>query len=410
MSIHHPPLPLGRSRSGLGLASGNLSLDGAYGLWTCLAWTAVLRTLIFFTGAISVWTASRFPAGYATGTPWIAFDSMSYLTIVLRGYELHNEHWPWIAFFPGYPLASRLLSTVFPPAAAMLIVSNTCAMVGFGLFYQWAKDLLGARAAFISTLLLAAFPGAVFFSAGLTEGPFMMLSALALVLASRDRWYLAACACGVASFTRPTAIALAAALVLAFLIERVSIPWPKRLLQGAVIGVVCMSGAVSYEAYLVYRTGDARIYTKAQKAWEVADDARRADAALLAAANPAVAPPRHSFRFYAEKSVTPQAWNRALAIGILTVTLYGLVRRTPIPPVWFVMPLVIFLLGYLPNNGLRASSVVRYEMAALPVFLAVGWWFAAKPTRRPGLMGVLSISLLMQVYYAVCFGRGIWVG
>ncbi len=392
------------------LTSENVGAKGAYGLWTCMAWVTALRVVIFFVGAISIWTANEYSVDYATGRPWIAFDAVHYESVLRHGYQFDNENWKWIAYFPGYPLTARLLALVMPPAVAMLIVSNLCAVLGLGLFYVWAKEMLGARVSFISTLLLAAFPGAVFYSAGTSEAPFMMLTALTLLLMHRKQWYWAATACAVASFTRPTAAAVGIMLVVAFLIESTSIPWNKRLLRGACLGIICISGSLAYQAFLMHRTGDFEIYFKAQKMWEISDDVRRAKAAQLAAANPELVPPRHTIRFYLEKASTPQAWNRCMALGILSVSLYGLLRRSGVPRVLFIMPLVIFLLGYLPNNGLRASSVTRYEMASLPVFLAIGYWFARKPNRRFGLVFFVAACLLLQVYYAYCYSLGIWVG
>src|SRR5690606_34031077 len=121
---------------------------------------------------------------------------------------------PDIAFFPLLPLLWRLLGPWFDPGPALLVIANACTLIGFTFFYQWCKALTRPRIAFWACILLATFPAAAFFSAGLTEAPFMMCVAITLFLLQRRSFYTAALVCGMATALRPTGVALAATLVL----------------------------------------------------------------------------------------------------------------------------------------------------------------------------------------------------
>jgi hypothetical protein len=67
------------------------------------------------------------------------------------------------------------------------------------------------------------------------------------------------------------------------------------------------------------------------------------------------------------------------------------------------------MMSYLPNSGLRASSILRYESAGIPLFVVTAIWLSA-PRRKPLLLAVGGLSLIVQLYYAFLFSRGFWVG
>ena len=72
------------------------------------------------------------------------------------------------------------------------------------------------------------------------------------------------------------------------------------------------------------------------------------------------------------------------------------------------LPLIIFMMAYLPNAGLRASSIFRYESAGVPLFMVLAVWLSI-PTRKPLLISLMAFSLLVQVYYAFLYSRGLWI-
>lgn len=406
-------------------------------LRSCLLSVLAIRVTVMWVGLISVWTASSVDLNWTTGIPWIAYDAGHYYHLAQNGYPpadaaddpTGNAVAP-VAYFPLYPMASRLLASVMPLPAAMLVLANLCAMVGFAFLYQWVVELTrSARTAFLTCLVMAAFPGAMFFSAGMTEGPFFMLTALTLLLAGRRQYWWAAAACGLASLARPTALALAVTLGLVALLrdgtvrQLLQTGWAnasRRLVTAGLIGVVAMSGTLAYMTFLTLRYGEPGwvLYGRAQHTWQVATEETRAAEARaadprLAAVGPVapteLPPARYTMRWFVQKLDEPQVWNRGIGLAMLFVCLLGLWKPRGIPRPLFALPLIIWFLGYLPNNGLRASALFRYEMAGLPMFLLATLWLT-QPQRRRTFTAVMLVSLGLQVYYAWRFSRGLWVG
>lgn len=379
--------------------------DSMSGLGKALAIAIVFRGLIFALGVISVYTAEgRLNPDNATGYPWVAWDGNHYLNLVYQGYAptIEDRRFPLIAFFPMLPLVTRPLTYIMPGHAALVLITNLCAIVGFGFLYSWARQLAGSRVAMLAVLIVSTYPGAVFFSAALTEGPFFMLVAMALWMLQRGKYWPAAIVAAVATATRPTGVALALLVPMYYLIQNPQLPFAKRLLMFVLLGFVSCLGGLSYQAFIWQRYKAPDAYVQAQRTWEDADHD-------MVKQEEAEGMKRYSLRFFMDRAGRPQAWNRLIALGLVVVSVVGFFHAGPIPRVVFVVPLLIFLMTYLPNNGLRSSSIIRYETAGVPIFLLVSVWLA-QMQKRGVIITVLSIQLLMQCYYAILFSRGSWVG
>lgn len=381
-----------------------------YGLPAVMCWVIGLRVLLFLVGVLSIQISpDRYQTEAATGHPWVAWDGHHYLNLILHGYatSMEDKHSPFydIAYFPLYPAFCRPLTQLMSPESAMVLVANFCSVVGFLFFYLWFRGFAGAKKAFLATLFMATFPGAVFFSAGLTEGPFFMMVALALWLLQHKMIYRAAIVSGLATLLRPTGIALAIAIGFWALFQYWKLPVPawQRLGRAMLIGLVSISGGLMYEAFLWHRYQTPTAYLKAQEYWE------RDEKVKDALQDGHLGPRRYSPQWFVNRAQTPQAWNRAIALLIVAVMLAGFIRPGPIPRVLFLLPLVIFLMTYLPNNGLRASSIIRYETAGLPVFALAAFWLSQR-SMRPLMVAFMCLQFALQMYYAVLFSRGVWVG
>jgi len=380
----------------------------SYGLVPSMGWTMGLRALIFMIGVLSVWTAAgRIDLDVASGHPWLAWDGAHYYNILRWGYTPRREDYYFylIAFFPLFPAMAKPLTMFMSPATALVVVANACSVVGFGFFYAWLKSITNARTAFIATLVMATYPGAVFFSAALTEGPFFMFVAITLWLLQKDRFYYAALVSALATITRPTGVALAMTVTFYTLVRSTPLPIWRRLSFTAMVGVISISGAIGYQAFLWHRYKAFDAYFQAQAYWE------RADAEMQQQMQTThVGPERYSPQFFMDRLHRPQGWNRIIALAIVGVMLVGFWKPGPMPRSFLVLPLVIFLMTAIPNHGLRLSSVVRYETAGVPIFALLAIWLAVNERRRPVLMTLLGLQLAVQVYYAVLFSRGVWVG
>jgi len=308
-------------------------------------------------------------------------------------------------FFPLYPLVGgivyRAVGGAVPPMAVLLAISNVAAMIGFGFFYSWARDLTGSRrVAFWAVLVGATFPGAVFLSAALTEGPFLLVTAVALWALQRNRLVTAVVATACASALRPTGVAIVVTFAVWLWLKNSHLALGRRLVITALAGVLSASGLIAFQAYLWHRYDRPDAYLAAQKTWEGPEGTMR------------VRPPLSDWRWYAERFTRPQVWNRGMALVLLVATLAGLFSRRwrgPVPWVTFLIPAIIFVIGWGPGLGLRSSSLIRFEVAALPCFLLISLWLLT-PRFRAALYAVCAVGFIIQLYYAHLFSRGVWVG
>jgi hypothetical protein len=405
-----------------------------------------IRALVFVTGLVSVNTAkpADFNFTYASGSPWIAYDAAWYHRILLDGYPKLGPTGivaPHIAYFPLLPMTARLLLNWTGPNAALLIVSNTCALIALLLLYFWARTIVEPPIAFLCVLLVSTYPAAAFFCAGYTEGPFLMLCCLSLWLLAKDRPLEAAGACGLASLLRPTAIGLIAVIVIWAMIHRPTLSLNRRLVRAALLGLLAAIGALAYEGYCWGRYDRWDAYFQAQNHWGEQLDVKgvlgvpandpasyerltsfklytEPSAAVIKARQAALLAPApaplsqklmEKIRSVPAKILNPAAWNYALAAAICLILVIALIFPGPLPRVLLALPIVIFVVTVVPEHALRFSSIARYELVAPPLFLIVAYWMWRWMPRS--LIGVIvTLFLLAQVYYAYRFSRGLWVG
>ena len=260
--------------------------------------------------------------------------------------------------------------------------------------------------------LIATFPGAVFLCAAYTEGPFLLLAAATLLAMADDRPWVAAAACTVAGAMRPTAAGLVVTLVL----------WTWYRGDGATAAAA----------------DDDNRARSPKTTW-------RASADLPASARPPRPPCRlpalplrplprpqrlpsragpvgplrghgaglrdprgpHESRLPPRTRVNPPGVEPPVRVGLVLLAVVGLAQRR-VPRVTFVLPIVTFLITYLPQHG-AANCLARFELIALPCFLLLGWWAVSRRSRLV-LAALLFVGLAFQLWYACLFSRGIWVG
>jgi hypothetical protein len=376
---------------------------------TALAWTVGIRALIFFVGVMSIATAAgRLDYENSSGIPWIAYDSKAYYHIAEQGYATTRDahDFELIAFFPVYPFVSRFIAELFPIGLpnAMILFSNACSLAAFVVFYFWVRELTNsARIALISVLILATLPAAVFFSAAMTEGPFFLLVATSLLLLQKQKLWWAAGVCGLSTLLRPTGVALAATLALYALVYSTHLPVVRRWGRAFLVGLLASTGGIAYGLFLIARFQTHDAYFQAQKYWEIGE------ARSIQIQAEQGGPARYSFPWFVERAQRPQAWNRVMALAFVIIMTIGFFKPGPMPRVLFMLPLIIFLMTFLPNKGLRSSSIIRYETAGLPVIVLLSIWLS-KLDRKPMLTALLLAQFALQAYYAVLYSRGIWIG
>ncbi|OEJ35750.1 hypothetical protein BGK67_16105 [Streptomyces subrutilus] len=166
------------------------------------------------------WWAGKDPLR-VLGRSW---DSVWYLGIAANGYG-RTQMWPSAAtgtgsiqsdyaFFPLYPALIRLVGSVLPGGLlpAGILVAWICAAVAAVGVYRIGEWVIGPRAGLLLVGLWAALPHAVVLSLAYTEALLAALAAWALYALLRERWMWAAGLAVLAGLTRPTGLAVAAAV------------------------------------------------------------------------------------------------------------------------------------------------------------------------------------------------------
>ncbi|MEU8432387.1 hypothetical protein AB0F18_05665 [Streptomyces sp. NPDC029216] len=235
------------------------------------AWSAGLALAVFAAlrgaGALVItlgaWWEGRNPVKVLGGS----WDSYWYLSIATNGYG-RTQMWPAsdsiqsdYAFFPLYPVLVHL--TGGGPVAALAVAWTASAVAAVGV-YRIGERLLGARAGVLLVALWASLPHAVVLSLGYTEPLLCALAAWALYALLRERWLWAASLAVLAGLTRPTGIAVAAA---------VSVVALREVLRGSrapavwAAGLLAPAGWAAYVVSVGVRRHELLGYFTVQRQW-----------------------------------------------------------------------------------------------------------------------------------------------
>lgn len=167
-----------------------------------------------------------------------------------------------IAFFPLFPLTMRALSlaTGMSLTVSGLLLSSVFGLVATIGVWALSRALWGPRAALRASAAFCFFPGAFVFSMIYSEGLVLALAAGCLLALLRRRWVLAGILAGLATATRPNAIALVVACAWAALVAL----YQRRDWRSLAAPVLSVTGLVGYFAYLWRLTGDSRAWFQTQ--------------------------------------------------------------------------------------------------------------------------------------------------
>jgi hypothetical protein len=215
------------------------------------------------------WGAHQGTSGlYRLSTLW---DAFWYQQIAVHGYAgtppVPGPHGPYqpYAFFPVYPLLIRSLSWAMPVNYAALVVAWAASVAAVLGIRAIAARLYGARAGVIAAVLWGVLPYAVVESASYSEPVFTAFAAWAIYAALAGRWVWAGSLCLVAGLTRPTGVALAAAVGAVALWELLRGRGGWRALLGAGLAPLGFAGFVGWVGW---QKGRWDGYFRVQDAWE----------------------------------------------------------------------------------------------------------------------------------------------
>jgi Mannosyltransferase (PIG-V) len=208
---------------------------------------------------------------------WGRYDTYWYLNVAMNGYQppadlLHTQS--NLAFFPVYPAlvhgAHQLLPYAWQGVAAHYVlavaVANAAAAAGLAAVYLVVRDAFAdPRLARRAVLYLVLFPAGFFLSCAYSEGVYLALSAGALLLATRGRWWWCAAVALPLGATRASGVLAAPVLAGVYLAQR---GWDLRRVRWDAAAVLAApAGFVAHAAHLAVLTGDPLAVLHAQSAW-----------------------------------------------------------------------------------------------------------------------------------------------
>ncbi|GGP89257.1 membrane protein [Streptomyces roseolilacinus] len=313
------------------------------------------------------------------------WDAVWYTRIAEHGYghevtlpngAVHSD----LAFFPLFPALERALSAVLPIGAAPagLAVAWGASLAAAWGVYAVGAHVAGRRAGVALAVLWGVYPTAFVQSMAYTETLFTAFAAWSLYAVLRGRWVQAGVLAVLAGLTRPSAVALIAALGVTALATAVR---ERRVTPGLVAGVLLAPlGWLAYVVYVAVRAGSPTAYFDVQAGWGNSVDG----GAALA-------------RFVGAQLTGPQPLagvGLLAAFAVLGWAVWLCVRqRQP-------LPVLVYTLGVVAVSLVGAAyfgSRPRLMMPAFPLLLPAAVALVRLRARYAG--AVLAVAALASAGY-----------
>ncbi|MFH9421324.1 hypothetical protein [Streptomyces sp. NPDC017529] len=327
------------------------------------------------------------------------WDSRWYLGIADHGYADTFDESGFnesnLAFFPLFPVLVKAVAGVTPGSRASvgLVVAAGCSLLAAWGIFAVGERLYGRRVGTVLAVLWGATPVAAIQWMGYTESLFTALVAWSLYAVLTDRWVTAGALCLLAGLTRPTGLALVAAVCASSVVAlwRLSrtapVPIPtapdrgrvRRIVLGAVLAPL---GWLVYVGWVGLRLGRADGYFAVQRQWDNQWDGGKQ---TLRTMRDTLMYPSHPQLFLVVVSL--------VLIASAALFLLCLFDRQPLPLLVFSGALLLIVLGsggvYFP----RARFLLPGFPLLLPLALAI-----ARAHRRVAVLS-LSAAALGSAYF-----------
>jgi hypothetical protein len=221
-------------------------------------------------GIIELWFMSPFRHRNFF-TIFARWDAQWYQSIASHGYGyqvvlgkriLSNE-----AFFPLFPVAEKLvhLITTLDYINSGILVSWLCGLWATVMIYLVVEKLAQKEIAILTVLLWSIYPISYVDALAYSETLFTGLVATGLYCAQKSWLKLSAFCALLAGLTRPTGLALAAAIALPVIHELITKPISRRSFNRYFALVISVVGWLAYVLYLAVKNHDLFSYVKIQR-------------------------------------------------------------------------------------------------------------------------------------------------
>ncbi len=351
-------------------------------------------------------------------SPLARWDSVWYLRVAGSGYADSDVR---AAFFPLYPLLVRGLGELGGGSDGALllaayIISLTAFLGALTLLHRLAALELGRPLAVPTLMLLAVFPGALYFGAPYSESLFLLLSVAAFYGARTGNWALAGVSAAGAAATRSAGIVLLLPLALLWWTSGSGarptnaraplLPGPRRARDAAWLLLVPL-GTAAYAAYLGLAEGDPLRFLNVQEAWSrhFAGPFVGAWDGLTAAVDGVrqLASGQRAHVYFEQAGGDPY---RVAALNILlfgflvfvAVAAVGVWRRLPRPYAVYVVAALALPLSF-PVEPQPLMSLPRFVAVLFPVFMWLAVWCEERRlTDRALVVSAIGLGLFTAQY------------
>jgi hypothetical protein len=338
------------------------------------------RIGVYFAALVAKWMFPRIHLINTLGSIW---DGRWYLKIAQSGYPAHlfqegdGSRW---AFFPAWPAIIRGTSalTGLHLADSAVLLAFVFGLTSVIAVWLCVREIFGATVADRTVLLYVFFPTAYVLSMGYTEGLFITAAAGCMFALSRRYWITAGLFAVLAGLTRN----LGAVVILCVVVAAVPVIRRERIARPLVAAAIAPLGLLAFMAYGWARVGTPLAFMTAQKFWAGAHFI--SFEAPLESLHDLLRSGLHGLTH--PSTVTAVA---ALLFAYFGGALFVRMRRTGISiPVYFwvftVGAVLTAFSPYYPN------SILRYTMAAFPLFVAYAW--KIKPTWEGAVVGMMALA------------------
>ncbi|MFJ5640289.1 hypothetical protein [Streptomyces sp. NPDC093223] len=329
---------------------------------------------------LAVWAHRRHHGVWPMlATQW---DSRWYLGIADHGYTHalgtafdHNN----LAFFPLYPLLVKAVAVLTPGTRAStgLGIAWVASLVAAWGVFAVGDRLAGRRVGVLLTVLWAAYPVGLVQWMGYTESLFTAFAAWTLYAVLDERWLWAAAGSVLAGLTRPTGVAVAAAVTVTALLS-LRTRFSARALAAALAAPL---GWCAYVGWVGLRLGRWDGYFAVQRMWHNELDGGAETVRWL----------RHLFG----QVPRPELFLVVVSLTVLaSVVLFGLAvaDRQPVPLLVYGAVLLVIVVA---SGGVYFPRA-RFLLPGFPLLLPLAGWLA-RASRRSRVL-VLAAAVAGSAY------------
>jgi hypothetical protein len=352
----------------------------------------------------------RWPIGELLVAPAFRWDSGWYYAIAEGGYPVHagSAYTPKMAFFPLYPvLVAALHSVGLPTITSGIALSLACMFAAlYGLHrlttseFSWRGRERASQAALMAVMLMAFIPSSLFLSAFYSDGLFAALVVGCLTCARKSRWAPAATLAGLAALTRPNGIALCVPILLFYFYGPREDRAPDRgrkfapryrmrtdalwvLLAPLMLGCFCV--------YIAARGASPLGPFEAQGAWS------RSFGGPLSSLWIGLGVGWHGAlqAIGLERATIAHPAIEAAGLLFALIAIVGVIatfRLLPVAYGGYMLAMTLGILSY-PVTAEPLTSVPRFVLPLVPLYMCGGWWLARRPRTGWVLVALCAIGL-----------------